>query len=65
MSDALDLRYPIGKFTPPATITRDDRRSAMLTIEQMPSLLREAVRKLDAAQMDTPYREGVSTYFAN
>jgi uncharacterized damage-inducible protein DinB len=58
MPHTLDQRYPIGKFTPPATISREARRSAILTIEQMPALLREAVRTLDAAQLDTPYREG-------
>lgn len=58
MSLTPDLRYPIGKFTPPTTITRDDRRAAILAIEQMPARLRDAVRDLDAAQMDTPYREG-------
>ncbi len=58
MSLTPDLRYPIGKFTPPTTISREDRRASILTIEQMPAKLREAVRDLDAAQLDTPYREG-------
>jgi DinB superfamily len=57
MSDAPDLRYPIGKFTPPATISLTDRRAAIQVIEQMPELLREAVHNLDAEQMSTPYRE--------
>lgn len=58
MAQPIDLRYPVGKFTPPTTITREDRRSSILTIEQMPVLLRAAVHGLDAAQMGTPYREG-------
>jgi len=58
MSTTPDLRYPIGKFTPPTTISREDRRAAILTIERMPARLRDAVRDLDAAQLDTPYREG-------
>jgi hypothetical protein len=58
MADASDPRYPIGKFTPPTAISPADRRAAILTIDQMPKLLREAVRNLDTDQMNTPYREG-------
>jgi uncharacterized damage-inducible protein DinB len=58
MTNLADLRYPIGDFVPPKTFSREDRRAAILTIEQLPEKLREAVRDLDAAQLDTPYREG-------
>jgi uncharacterized damage-inducible protein DinB len=58
MSSSTDLRYPIGKFRPPATITPEDRRYAVLTIAEMPECLREALRKLDQEQINTPYREG-------
>lgn len=58
MSEAPDARYPIGKFISPQSFSREDRRSAILTIERMPLRLREAVHQLDAAQLDTPYREG-------
>jgi hypothetical protein len=58
MSNGSDPRYPIGKFTPPATISREDRRSAILTIQQLPEKMREAIRDLNAIQMGTPYREG-------
>lgn len=58
MSQAPDVRYPIGKFTPSSTLSREDRRAAILTLEQMPLRLREAMHRLDAAQLDTPYREG-------
>jgi hypothetical protein len=58
MTNLPDPRYPIGKFTPPATISREDRRSAIHTIEQLPDCLREAVRDLNPAQLDTPYRNG-------
>lgn len=58
MSEAVDPRYPLGKFAPPATITAEDRRYAILTLAEMPELLREAVRQFDAEQMNTPYREG-------
>lgn len=53
-----DPRYPIGKFTPPNTVTPEDRRYAILTIAEMPEQLREAVRSLNDEQLNTPYREG-------
>jgi hypothetical protein len=52
------LRYPIGKFKPPAAITAEDRRFAILTIAEMPECLRESLRQLDPEQINTPYREG-------
>jgi DinB superfamily len=58
MSNLPDFRYPIGDFTPPATISRQARRAAIVTLEELPAKLREAVRDLDAVQLDTPYREG-------
>jgi len=53
-----DPRYPIGPFVPPATITPDDRQDAIHTLAQMPELLRESLRHLNHAKIDTPYREG-------
>ena len=53
-----DPRYPVGKFTPPATITSEYLREAIQTLSEMPELLREALRHLDDTQIDTPYREG-------
>jgi len=53
-----DLRYPAGKFAPPTVITPELRTQAVITLSDMPSQLREAVRRLDADQMNTPYREG-------
>ena len=58
MTNLADIRYPIGDFVPSNTISREDRRVAILTIEELPEKLREAVRDLDATQLDTPYREG-------
>jgi hypothetical protein len=52
-----DPRYPIGKFRPSANITPEDRRFAIMTIAEMPECLREALRKLDQEQINTPYRE--------
>ena len=53
-----DLRYPIGHFAGPAEIAAEDRLSAILTLAELPGELRNAVRGLDSAQLDTPYREG-------
>ena len=58
MSESLDPRYPIGDFTPPATITPEDRRDAILTLAEMPEQLRESIRHLSTTQIDTPYRDG-------
>ncbi len=53
-----DLRYPIGKFTAPDSLS-DAQRSALIDhIAAAPARLREAVRGLDDRQLDTPYREG-------
>ncbi|HXN46508.1 MAG TPA: putative metal-dependent hydrolase [Bryobacteraceae bacterium] len=46
-----DLRYPIG---PEATGT--SLADAIRDLEESPALLRQAVRGLDAAQLDTAYR---------
>jgi hypothetical protein len=53
-----DLRYPIGKFEPPATFTDDLRRQSVRQIADAPDHLRAAVRGLTDQQLDTPYREG-------
>ena len=58
MAEMDDLRYPIGRFAPPAELTDEERTYAIETIAEMPELLREAVRGLDEEQLDTPYREG-------
>ncbi|MGA3028733.1 MAG: YfiT family bacillithiol transferase [Bryobacteraceae bacterium] len=51
-----DLRYPIGPFQPPLSITGDDRREYLAHLEQAPALLRLATAGLWASQLDTPYR---------
>jgi len=58
MAETHDPRYPIGKFTPPELISTEDRRYAIVILAEMPELLREALRDLDAEQMSSPYREG-------
>lgn len=51
-----DLRYPVGRFQRPASLTPDQRRAAIQTIASAPMNLRAAVRDLDDAKLDTPYR---------
>jgi uncharacterized damage-inducible protein DinB len=58
MSETVDLRYPIGKHRPPASISPEERRYAVMMLAELPELLRDAVRKLDPEQINTPYREG-------
>jgi uncharacterized damage-inducible protein DinB len=58
VTDIVDLRYPIGKPPMAKTISLEDRNYAVLTLAQMPELLREAIRGLDQEQINTPYREG-------
>ena len=58
MPDAHDPRSPIGKFVAPEVITPEDRLDAMASIAEMPELLRDAVRPLSPAQINTPYRDG-------
>jgi hypothetical protein len=53
-----DPRYPIGKFVAPETITPEDRRYALVSLAEMPELLRDAIRGLKREQVDTPYRDG-------
>jgi len=54
-----DIRYPIGKFQPPATTLTARERSDMIdSIAEVPARLRAAVQGLSESQLDTPYRPG-------
>lgn len=53
-----DLRYPIGKFTPPATISAADRNKYIAEIAKLPLAMKTVVEPLSEEQLDTPYREG-------
>jgi DinB family protein len=53
---AVDLRYPVGKFTRPGVLTPADRKAAIDAIAQTPRALSAAVAGLTDAQLDTPYR---------
>jgi hypothetical protein len=53
-----DLRYPVGEFTMPASVTAAMRAEAVAAITALPTKMRDAVRGLSNAQLDTPYRPG-------
>ena len=53
-----DLRYPIGRFIPPAASMAGIRAAHIHTLSLLPERLRSAVSGLSEAQLDTPYRDG-------
>ena len=52
-----DPRYPVGKFESRSNLTAEERRSMIDDIAATPAKMRDAVRGLTDAQLDTPYRE--------
>ena len=53
-----DLRYPIGKFTAPKSITAADRKVWIRDIDALPEQVRAEVGGLTLELLDTPYRPG-------
>lgn len=53
-----DLRYPIGRFERRTTFTDAERAALIDALGAAPGKLRDAVRGLDNARLDTPYRPG-------
>jgi len=53
-----DLRYPIGHFTRPASVTSDVRAACIETLRLLPERLTNLVATMSDPQLDTPYREG-------
>jgi uncharacterized damage-inducible protein DinB len=51
-----DLRYPVGRYQRPDSLSPDQRHDAITAIGATPANLRNAVRGLGEAQLDTPYR---------
>lgn len=58
MSDSTDLRYPVGRYSRPATLDAQERAAAVAVIAAAPEKVRAAVQGLSDAQLDTPYRPG-------
>lgn len=51
-----ELRYPIGKFSPPKEFTTELIKNFIKTIDETPVKFRNAVQDLNEEQLDTPYR---------
>jgi hypothetical protein len=58
MTELDNLRYPIGRFTPPFSSEPSVRTDQITTLRLLPSALQTAVNALTHTQLDTPYREG-------
>jgi len=58
MTESQDLRYPIGRFTPPESSSPALRAEHVDTLRALPANLQSAVSRLTDYQLDTPYREG-------
>jgi uncharacterized damage-inducible protein DinB len=57
-SAAPDLRYPIGMFQKPESVSSEQRAEFIGQIAALPQQLREAVAGLSRKQLDAPYRPG-------
>jgi uncharacterized damage-inducible protein DinB len=59
MNDVTEsLRYPVGKFAFPATVSEARKKEWLDAVAATPAQLRAAVAGLNDAQLDTPYRPG-------
>ena len=58
MPELNDLRYPIGRFTPPSSSDPVVRAEHISSLRLLPANLQAAVSGLSHSQLDTPYREG-------
>ena len=56
--DTPDLRYPVGKFAFPETVSVDERKRFVDEIAATPGHLKAAVAGLSESHLDTPYRPG-------
>jgi len=56
--DAPDLRYPVGKFQIPESVSVDDRSKFLDQIAEAPAKMRAVVNGLNEQQLETPYRPG-------
>jgi len=56
--DENNLKYPIGRYQAPATISTAQRAAWMEEMANLPLNLKKSVAGLSDAQLDTPYRSG-------
>jgi len=52
------LRYPIGKFAPQETYTRQELEQCIQRIESLPARIEALIKNFSVKQLDTTYREG-------
>lgn len=52
------LRYPIGKFAPQSSYTKEEKKKLIADIAALPAQLAEAVKHFSKEQFATPYRDG-------
>jgi hypothetical protein len=52
------LRFPVGRFEAPATITPEHISAWIEEVAALPSQFRDAAVRCSEAQLETPYREG-------
>lgn len=57
MSDE-KLQYPIGKFSPQESYTKEEISNLINSIESVPGRIEETFKKFSAKQLETPYRPG-------
>ncbi len=57
-TDLEALRYPAGRFQAAGPYGPEERAGQIAELRVLPERLRAAVRGLNDAQLDTPYREG-------
>ena len=53
-----DVRFPVGRFARPQSVTSGELRNALATLAETPGLLRNAVDGLNLQRLAVPYREG-------
>ena len=54
----LKLKYPVGRFQSPDSITKENINEWIKIIEELPANLKKAVDGLNEKQLDVPYRDG-------
>ena len=57
-AQAADPRFPVGRYRVEGEISERQREEWIEQIAETPARMREAVRGLTDAQLDTPYRDG-------
>lgn len=53
---SVDLRYPVGRYQAPESISTGQRNAWIAELAQLPGNLKQAISGLNEEQLDTPYR---------